>query len=149
MGEEKKKKILIIDNSDTLLRTLSSQLSKDYQVLTATQGKVGIGLLGKESVDLLILDLMLPDLPGQNILLALQKGKVSLPSIVLTASKSKQAFQAAMQAGARKIILKPYQYAVLKKEIDFILAYEPYSAEREKKLTQVLAEFEKELKSEN
>ncbi len=67
------KKILIIEDELSYVRLLQSQLSHDYEVLEAADGKSGLALARKEHPDLILLDIILPIMDGMAMLKELRK----------------------------------------------------------------------------
>ncbi|MCP2621195.1 response regulator, partial [Candidatus Aminicenantes bacterium AC-334-E05] len=82
-------KILIIEDDKELLNGLIDNLTiEGYSVISAEDGENGLELARKESPDLIILDLMLPKLSGQEICRILREEKNLTPIIMLTAKGS-------------------------------------------------------------
>jgi two-component system alkaline phosphatase synthesis response regulator PhoP len=80
-----------------------------YRVLTALNGEEGLEIALAERPDLILLDLMMPRLPGLEFLRELQKKGVSIPTIVLTAYGSEQEILTAFHLGAKDFLLKPFE----------------------------------------
>ncbi len=80
------KKILIIDDSTNITDLLSIVLKKrNFEIKVAQTGKRGIELLNKEDFDLLIIDIILPDCNGLELLEEIKAKKPKLPTIILSA----------------------------------------------------------------
>ncbi len=85
MTKTKNKKILIIDDEASLQRVLKSKLLADhFQATTMSNGILALELLEKESFDLILLDLVMPQLDGFGVLAELRKRKNKTPVIVLS-----------------------------------------------------------------
>ena len=81
------KKILVVDDDPTIIKTLSSKLSEvGFNVITAQDGLDGLNLTRKERPDLLILDVMMPELNGYDVcrVLKFDREYKSIPIILLT-----------------------------------------------------------------
>ena len=81
-------KLLVVDDDPKALKIVGSYLPKDrYQVLTAMGGADGLELARSERPDLLVLDLMMPDMSGFDVLAALKRDEDTraIPVIILTA----------------------------------------------------------------
>lgn len=81
------KKILIVEDERTLLKALDIKLSKDgYQVQKAVNGKQGLEMFRKEHPDLILLDIIMPEMDGLIMLKKLRKDKKgkNVPVIVIT-----------------------------------------------------------------
>ncbi|MGE3726429.1 MAG: ATP-binding protein, partial [Candidatus Sericytochromatia bacterium] len=98
------------------LDMLSRRLTrKDFQVMTAESGRVALALLEKEPVDLVLLDLMMPEMDGIEVLGHIRKrfSMAHLPVIVVTAKSEREHLVEAFDAGANDYIAKPIDFEVL------------------------------------
>ncbi len=103
--------ILIVDDDPAQRRLLESVVgSQGYRTLTASDGRQALETLrGTKggSVDLLLLDLVMPGVSGMNVLEEIRPEMPGLPIVVLTANGSVTTVVQAMQAGANDFIVKP------------------------------------------
>jgi len=70
------KKVLIVDDEETLTWSMAKSLSKDrdkYEVIIANNGKEAINILKKNKVDLVISDIRMPDINGLDLLVKIRK----------------------------------------------------------------------------
>jgi DNA-binding NtrC family response regulator len=105
----KKQKILIIDDDPNIRKTLSDILrSKRYEPYAAKDGAGGLALLAKEAINLVLLDLGLPDMPGLEILTSMNSGHPSVQAIILTGNASLDSAIEATNKGAFSYLQKPY-----------------------------------------
>jgi two-component system response regulator PilR (NtrC family) len=103
-------KILIIDDEDVLQDVLTSLLVKGgYDVLNARDGEEGLAILEKEEVDLVLLDLMLPGINGQEVLKRIRAEDPDQVVVVITAFSSIEGAIDAMREGAFHYIPKPFK----------------------------------------
>lgn len=105
------KKILLIDDSEDLCENTAEILElANYKVVTAKNGKVGVELAFKEDPDLIICDIMMPELDGYGVLHLLQKNPSTRnkPFIFLTAKTEHKDVRKGMEAGADDYITKPF-----------------------------------------
>jgi DNA-binding NarL/FixJ family response regulator len=104
------KKILIIEDEPEMRRNLTTilRLEKFYPV-PAANGSVGIELAKKEKPDLILCDVMMPELDGYGVIAALRAdaGTVTIPFIFLTAKGEKPDIRAGMNLGADDYLTKP------------------------------------------
>ncbi|MFC6261270.1 response regulator transcription factor [Levilactobacillus fujinensis] len=107
-------KILLIEDHTDIQQLLSAVLSPQYQVLTALDGIKGLQVFGEQRPDLIILDLMLPNITGESVLKTIRKTS-NVPVLVLTAIQSKTKTVALLKAGANDYLTKPF-------DIDELLA---------------------------
>ncbi|NQV50764.1 MAG: response regulator [Candidatus Marinimicrobia bacterium] len=105
-----RERILVVDDSEEILLMLSVILSKQgYSVSTAETAQIGMDLLASEEFDLMILDLVLPDIDGRNFLIKLREEHktASLPVMVLSAKNSPQIKAECFALGADDYFEKP------------------------------------------
>ncbi|GAB6184154.1 response regulator transcription factor [Thermodesulfovibrio hydrogeniphilus] len=101
-------KILIVDDDLDILKTLKLIFELyGFEVLTASSWAEGEKLL--ESVDLLILDVMLPDADGFEILRKLRQKKPAFPIIMLTAKDKLSDKVLGLESGADDYVVKPFE----------------------------------------
>lgn len=101
-------RILIIDDEPQIRRFLSISLeSQGYQIIEADSGRKGLEQLALEQPDLVILDLGLPDMDGQQVLQAL-RGFSEVPVIVLSVRNSEKEKVQALDSGANDFVEKPF-----------------------------------------
>jgi PAS domain S-box-containing protein len=104
-----KPRILTIDDDPNLRKTLSDILSaKGYQTLAAKDGAEGLDLLKRYSVDVALIDLGLPDIPGIDLLAAVKASCPSTEAIILTGNATLDSAIEAMNKGAFSYLQKPY-----------------------------------------
>lgn len=104
-----KARILIIDDDPNLRKTLSDILrAKGYETLTAKDGAEGLDLLKQCSVDVVLIDLGLPDVPGIEVLNTVKASCPSTESIILTGNATLDSAIEATNKGAFSYLQKPY-----------------------------------------
>lgn len=115
------KKILLIEDNEDVRETTAEILElADYNVSTAENGKVGVELAKAEKPDLIICDIMMPDLDGYGVLRILSKNSdtANIPFIFLTAKAEKSDMRKGMNMGADDYITKPFEEAELLEAIE-------------------------------
>ena len=119
----KKKILLIEDNPDMRENTAEILELADYHVLTAEHGKAGVALAKDQQPDLIICDIMMPELDGYGVLRMLSKNPdtASIPFIFLSAKAEKSDFRKGMNLGADDYITKPFDDVELLDAIDMRL----------------------------
>ncbi len=101
--------ILVVDDEAQMLRMLRVVLTNSgYKVLTATNGEEALDQLAVEQPDLVILDLMLPDMSGVEITRQVRSWPSSVPIIILSALGEERDKVAALDAGADDYLTKPF-----------------------------------------
>ncbi len=115
--------MLIVEDSNDMRSYLRSILTDNYQVLEASCGKDALKLLRSRQIDLVISDLMMPEMNGIQ-LAKIVKGDINIshiPFIMLTAKTAREAMIESLQNGVDDYILKPFDEAVLKAKIAAII----------------------------
>lgn len=109
------RKILIVDDDDVLRDTLVEQLElhEEFDIETASTAAAGCNLAKNERIDLLILDVGLPDMDGREACRLLRKGGFSAPIIMLTGHDTDSDTILGLDAGANDYVTKPFRFAVL------------------------------------
>ena len=105
------KKILIIEDEGDIVNLLEHYLSKEgYTICVANDGIAGLHLAGREKPDLIILDLMLPELDGLEVCKRLRKTRESanLPVLMLTAKGEESDKIVGLELGADDYVTKPF-----------------------------------------
>ncbi len=106
----KKKILLIEDNPDVRDNTSEILELADYEVYTAENGKIGVMSAKEIHPDLIVCDIMMPELDGYGVLRMLNKipETASIPFIFLTAKSENSDFRKGMNLGADDYITKPF-----------------------------------------
>ncbi|HEY0742729.1 MAG TPA: response regulator [Chryseosolibacter sp.] len=116
--------ILLIEDNVEMAENISSilQLAK-YNVTHAPNGKVGVDLAQQTHPDLILCDIMMPELDGYGVLHILNKDSetASIPFIFLTAKADKSDFRVGMNLGADDYITKPFDGVDLLKVVEMRL----------------------------
>lgn len=114
-----KTSVLIIEDNDELRHFVTSILNKDYHVLEAENGKQGLEITLKENPDIVISDIMMPEMNGVEYLNNIKsKPETShIPVILLTAKSSIEDQVEGLKYGADDYITKPFNSIYLKSKI--------------------------------
>jgi CRP/FNR family transcriptional regulator, cyclic AMP receptor protein len=115
------KKILLIEDNETVRNNTAEILElSNYKVETAENGKTGIAKAIAFKPDLIICDIMMPELDGYGVLHALHKNDAikSTPFIFLTAKTESSDFRKGMELGADDYIVKPFSGTDLLNAVD-------------------------------
>ncbi len=101
-------KILIIEDDEKISDLIKLYLDKDrFKVITANNGKKGMEKINKENPDLIILDLMLPEIDGLTIAKSVRE-KNNIPIIMLTAKDEEADKIVGLEIGADDYVAKPF-----------------------------------------
>jgi len=104
------KKVLVIEDNKEILENTAEILElSNYRVCTAENGKIGIEKALSDKPDLILCDIMMPELDGYGVLQALRDDArtVAIPFIFLTAKGEKPDIRAGMNLGADDYLTKP------------------------------------------
>lgn len=116
-----KKKILVIDDEFGILEVIQAYLLKEgYEVYTSTNGKQGYLLFEQTKPDIIVLDLMLPDMTGEEICARIREIS-NIPIIMLTAKKELDDRIHGLELGADDYLIKPFSTKELVMRIQAIL----------------------------
>jgi len=114
-------RILLIEDEEILSNTIKDILKNDYEVDQAFDGIEG-ELYAKEDIyDIIILDLMLPEKDGYQVLADIRKEKIMTPVIILTAKDTLNDKLQGFQKGADDYLTKPFEKEELKARIQAII----------------------------
>ncbi len=105
------KKILLIEDNEAMRENIAEILSlAHYQVATAANGKIGVAMAETEKPDLIICDIMMPELDGYGVLHMLSRNTetASIPFIFLTAKAERSDLRKGMEMGADDYLTKPF-----------------------------------------
>ncbi len=104
-------RILVVDDTPTNIQTLSGTLkSKGYQVSVATNGRQALEIVGRVQPDLILLDVMMPEMDGFETCRRLKEAKLAsaIPVIFLTARTETADIVRGFEAGAVDYVAKPF-----------------------------------------
>ena len=111
-----KKKILVVDDEPELVKAVQIRLTRaGYEVLSAYDGQEGLEKAKKETPDLILLDISMPEINGYQALQRL-KGESqtkSIPVIMITANSQLEDVARAINLGAEEYIVKPFDYIAM------------------------------------
>ena len=114
-------KILVVDDEQLLVKGIKFNLENEgYQVLTAYDGATAVELARREPLDLIILDLMMPQLSGSEACMKIREFS-DVPIIMLTAKGEVQSKVSAFRLGVDDYLTKPFSLDELQVRIQAIL----------------------------
>lgn len=122
MSEQKR--ILLIDDHQTVFRLLEAIVRiKGYQLIYAESGQQGIVMARQEQPDMILLDVMMPDIDGFKVCQYLKENEdtKAIPVMFLTARGSEGDQETGRKAGADGFMTKPFQTIDVLKQIEKLL----------------------------
>ena len=107
--------ILLVDDDDELRGQLKEQLGlyDEFDVLVAATASQGVEKAKSEKIDLVILDVQLPDMDGREACKLMRKAGFKSPIIMLTGNVSDADMILGLDSGANDYVTKPFKFAVL------------------------------------
>ena len=117
-------RILVVEDEAEIAALVAYQLTREgYRVETVANGTAALDALRREEPDLLVLDRMLPEVSGDEVLQAIRSDPATLtiPVLVLTAKREQQDRIAGLELGADDYLTKPFSPRELVLRVDAIL----------------------------
>ncbi len=115
-----KKRIMVLDDDEQIRRSLLKLLrSEGYEVVLAAEGMEALEKLGHQGVDLLLLDLNLPDKSGWDVFEGVTSANPLVPIVIITGRENQ--FELAVGAGVGALMQKPLDVPLLLKTIEELL----------------------------
>ena len=115
------KKILVVDDEKPISDIIKFNMAKEgYEVLTAFDGKEALAVFEAESPDILILDLMLPEIDGLEVARTIRKTS-NVPIIVLSAKDTEFDKVIGLEIGADDYVTKPFSNRELQARVKALL----------------------------
>jgi putative two-component system response regulator len=115
--------ILAVDDTPENLDVVKGALGSDYIIRVAINGRIALKIAEKQVPDLILLDIMMPEMDGYEVCQTLKADAktASIPVVFLTGEQDKSSETKAFELGAAGFIIKPIDTAILKKCIENIL----------------------------
>lgn len=119
------KTILVVDDEVEILNLVQKILTNgDYRIITAKNAEEAFIILEKEKADLILLDVMMPEVDGFEVCrrLKAEARTKDIPVIMLTVLATNSDIRKALDLGAMAYLIKPFDPDVLAKEIQNVLS---------------------------
>jgi len=119
-----KAKIAVVDDEKGLVKLVKKFFEmRGYGVVAAYNGKDGLNVIRKERPDIIILDIVMPDMDGSSVLTELKKDNdlKDIPVIVLTARHEQPDRDSLLKLGAHEFITKPFKAHILNRQVEMVL----------------------------
>lgn len=110
------KKVLIVDEESLVNRFLESRLKREgFSVVFATDGQQALILIQDQKFDLILVDLMIPNVAGRELIMEIQRNPLNsqTPIIVLTSLSSDELIVDVLASGVKDYIMKPFSVNVI------------------------------------
>lgn len=123
-GPSRAARVLVVEDEAEIAALVAYQLTREgYRVETVANGTAALDVLRREKPDLLVLDRMLPEVSGDEVLQAIRSdpATLTLPVLVLTAKREQQDRIAGLELGADDYLTKPFSPRELVLRVDAII----------------------------
>ncbi len=122
--QESRHTVLVVDDSKEMRQFLSNILGRDYNILTAADGEEAELIVRTKPVDLVVTDLMMPNIDGLELTQFIKKNKDLdfIPVILLTAKTAIESRLEALNEGADDYVTKPFEPEYLRARVHNLLA---------------------------
>lgn len=119
MVSDERFKILIVDDEKSNLVALERILSPEYELITAQSGKDAINMAVSDSPDLILLDIIMPDMDGFHVLVRLKElaETKNIPVIIVTGLSNDHDEERGFFLGAVDYISRPFKNAIIKARV--------------------------------
>jgi DNA-binding response OmpR family regulator/AraC-like DNA-binding protein len=101
--------VLAVDDEPGILDAVRLELEDDFHILTATGGTQAMELIAHRHVDVILLDLRMPDMTGEDVLRRLSAGRARPPVIVMSAVREIATVVECVKLGATDYVTKPWE----------------------------------------
>lgn len=114
--------ILVCDDEPTMRELLRVILAEEYDVFEAADGREALELAKAAHPDIILLDLMLPEISGLDVLARLRQEDVFGDPGVIVLTALRDAAASAAEGGADRFLLKPFEIGELQSAIEEVVA---------------------------
>ena len=118
--------ILVVDDSDHILTLMEQMLLQEgYSVITAHTGEIALEIFNSQTIDLILLDVVMPGISGLEVLAAVRasksESKRTVPVIIVSVKSSIEDIDSAIAAGVNSYLVKPFRSEALTERIAQVL----------------------------
>jgi signal transduction histidine kinase/HPt (histidine-containing phosphotransfer) domain-containing protein len=119
MNNDEKNRVLIVDDEKLNIEVLSDILQREYTILMAKNGSAAIEMAGKYSPDIILLDVIMPDMNGFDVLASLKASDKTrhIPIIIITGLNSVEDEEKGLHLGAADFIHKPFSSGIVQSRV--------------------------------
>lgn len=121
--DSKKARIVVVDDNPDMLSFIRINLSDVYDILTASDGASALEIITENCPDLLVTDVMMPDMDGLEVCRRIKQNILTshIPVILLTARDGEEEKEEGYRSGADGFLSKPFTIKLLKARIDSLI----------------------------
>jgi CheY-like chemotaxis protein len=116
--------VMVVDDDEMQREIVSEVLENQYRVISATNGRHALSLMRERHPDLVLLDVMMPEMDGLEVLLQMHESPelAAIPVIMLSGRSEKDTVVTSLTAGVRDFIVKPFSASALLAKVQKFLA---------------------------
>ena len=104
-------KVLLVEDESKVANFISTGLQEEgYTVDMAPDGKKGLELINESTYDIVLLDLMIPEIDGLEVLKRMREGGINTPVLIITAKSSKEDVVKGLDTGSDDYLTKPFSF---------------------------------------
>lgn len=138
--ERERPHLLLVDDEPTNVGLLKELLEDDYRVTTATKGAEALAQLNAERYDLVLLDILLPDISGLDILKSVRANPdtADLPIILMSALGDSEDVVKGLEWGANDYLTKPLTMSIVRARVNTQLRLKAYADEHKQMIDELI-----------
>lgn len=123
LGENRKPQLLVVEDNREILNYVADSFADEFEILKAKDGREGLALALDKVPDVIISDVMMPNMSGNAMCKTLKHDVRTshIPIILLTAKDSLEAKEKGYESGADSYITKPFTHSLLRSRIQNLL----------------------------
>jgi DNA-binding response regulator len=134
--------ILVCEDDFAIKTMISTKLKQEnYSVYTVQNGKEALNLMEKQQIDLVISDIMMPEMDGYEFVQTLRETKYTLPILMITAKSQLESLEAAFKLGVDDYMVKPLRLEELVLRVKALLRRSQLEAEKVLTFTQTRLDY--------
>lgn len=129
------KKIILIEDESSVVSFIKKGLQElDYEISVAPDGNTGIKMVDNNDFDMIILDIMLPDINGLEVCKEIRKKNKTVPILFLTALDSSENIVMGLESGGDDYLVKPFKFIELVARIKSLLRRSAHISESDNEI---------------
>lgn len=121
LRQEMQRHVVLVVDDEAIIRDLCAKVLKDCQLLEASSGEEALRVLEKHQCDVILTDVMMPNMSGIDLLKKVKEQEPNRPVVVMTGYADKEVILKALKADADDFISKPINLLQLRTTIDKVL----------------------------
>jgi DNA-binding response OmpR family regulator len=136
-------KILVVDDNETIRKLIATYLLRDgYQVFLASDGIEALDILDREHVDLMIADIMMPNMDGYTLTQELRTARYYFPILMITAKGSIEDKKKGFMSGTDDYMVKPIDFDEMLLRVSALLRRAKISNEHKIKINDIILDYD-------